>query len=251
MKIAIASAAALVAASSHGQIVIDDFDGGGVAAFNVSIDNSANNGAFPSSGFDVFGITDRTVSFDFADDSAGSFPADEFGLAGTSKTDRFFGVADLSNNDNPGGTGSASWTLSIAGLSNLAVSIEFAAMGDFEAGDNSHTFTYSIDGAPAQPLFTIDSRDDVDAFPYQMEGGAVVTIDDPLEVQGQGFITNSFNAFTASVIGSGSSLTINYEAGVNNGGFEPFAFDNLILIPTPASAALLGLGGLAAARRRR
>lgn len=166
--------AAVAAVGSAGaadavNIVVDDFDGGGQFVTRViSPDNTSNNGAFPSSGFDVFGITDCTVSFDFADDSAGSFAGDTFGMVPTAKTDKFFGTSDVDNGDNPGG-GTVTWTVDVTGLTDISISALFSAMGDFEAGDNSYTFTAQIDAGPVQNVFLIDANNDAD-FTYTLRG---------------------------------------------------------------------------------
>lgn len=255
MKTAIIAVAGLAtAAAAQIDIVVDDFDGGGQFISRViTPDNSGNNGAFSTSIFDVFGITNRTVNNDFADDSAGSFPPDTFGVLKTGKTDNVFGVEDLQNGDNSAGGGTATWTVDISGLTDLSIAIDFAAMGDMEGGDNSHLFRVSIDGGTAQTVFDIDS-DDSAAQNYVLESGTLVTLNDPLFESISGtFLSNDFVTLSNSIAGTGSTLTIEYIAGINNGGNEVFVFDNIVVsgIPTPGAAAVLGLGGLVAARRRR
>lgn len=255
MKIGIV-AAALIAAAGIAQadvIGFDDFDGGGnYTSRAISPDNSGNNGAFGGSNFDVFGITDRTVNFDFADDSLSIFPTDSFGILKEGKTDKVFGVEDLDNGDNPGGTGSATWTFDISGATDLSLAIDFAAMGDFESGDNSYFFTAQIDAGPAQTIFSIDSDDNA-TMDYILEGGTVVSLNDPLLVNGTTYLNNDFQTLSGAIAGAGSTLTITFTAGANNGGSEVFIFDNVTVngVPTPGTAALLGLGGLVATRRRR
>ena len=222
--------------------IIDDFDGGADPRLIGRVIAPENGSPrFPGSAFDVFGPTDRGVSHDLADDSAGSFPADAFGIAPTGKTDAFFGVEDLANPDHPGGGGSATWSFDVSGLSDLSVSIAFSAMGDFEPGDNAHTFTFRIDGAFAGEV-SIDANAAA-GFAYAMEGGSEVHLDDPLELTDDlgtraidtGFTTASFT----SLAGTGSTLEIVYTAGSNDGGGEAFAFDDLALAtgggaaPTP------------------
>ena len=220
------------AAPTEAVIAFDLVDGAGqnLTNFVANPDNAVTSGAFAGSNFDVFGITDRTVNFDFADDSAGSFAADMFGVVGTGDTNPFFGVEDLDNGDNPGGTGTAAWVFDISTASSLTdISIDFAAMGDFEAGDNSHTITASVDGGAEITLFAIDADND-DAFDYTLEGGAVVTLDDPLKIDGV-VIPNTFTTFTSSALSglSGSSLEITLTSGVNNGGSEVFALRDIVV----------------------
>ena len=222
----------MAAAPTEAVIAFDLVEGAAqnLTSFVADPDNAANSGAFAGSNFDVFGITDRTVNFDFADDSAGSFASDTFGVVGTGDTNPFFGVEDLDNGDNPGGTGTASWVFDISSASALTdISIDFAAMGDFEAGDNSHTITASIDGGTAITLFDIDADND-DAFDYTMEGGAVVSLNDPLKIDGV-VIPNSFTTFTSSALDglSGSSLEITLTSGINNGGSEVFALRDIVV----------------------
>jgi predicted extracellular nuclease len=253
---AISSAAlALMAerASLAATYVIDDFDGGADPRL-ISSSFLPVNGTphFPGSIFDVFGPTTRSVNTDFADDSAGTFPADVFGIVPSGKLDVFFGVEDLLN-PNHGGGGSATWTFDISGLSGLQVEIDFSAMGDFESGDNSHSFTFRIDGVPAGQL-SINSNDAA-VGSYTMEGGAIVSLADPLELSddlGTRMIKNDFSTRSQTALtGTGSVLEISYVAGVNDGGSEPFAFDNLTLrdgvVVTPTPRAIPELQGPGAA----
>ena len=239
------AAGLLVSAPSHAlEIIVDDFDGGAdTRVTETTITPETGFPTFLGSIFDVFGPTDRTANFDFADDSVegndnpNPFPTDALGIAPYStypEGEMFFGVEDLDNPDNnPGtGTGEATWTVDISGLSNLTLLINFSAMGDFEAGDNSHVFEASIDGGTSQLLFSIDANNDAD-FTYMMESGTEVTLNDPLELiddLGTRVIDNSFTLQgQAAIDGAGSELVLTYTAGQNNGGEEVFAFDNIIL----------------------
>ncbi|MGS4920210.1 MULTISPECIES: ExeM/NucH family extracellular endonuclease [Mameliella] len=211
-----------------------------LTSFAATPDNSATNGAFVSSFFDVFGITDRTVNFDFADDTTGSFAADTFGIAKTGDTAPFFGIQDLDNADNPGGTGTATWTFDVSGGTIGDISIDFAAMGDFESGDNSYTITVQLDGLPPVTLFQIDS-DDSASLTYTLESGTTVTLNDPLKIDidgdaadlagYDGTLTNDFTTYASSALNgmSGSTLTVTLTAGVNNGGGEAFAMRDIVI----------------------
>ncbi|TWT87519.1 hypothetical protein Mal64_30600 [Pseudobythopirellula maris] len=246
--LAIAGAIGFTSIANAATYVVDDFDGGEDVRSSGMTSISPNNGSpnFSTSIFDVFGPTNRTVNFDFGDDSAtgignpNEFAADTFGIVpfggpnGKDATDFFFGEEDLDNGDNPGGTGSATWEFDISGLTDLVLNAVFSAMGDFEQGDNAHSFTWSIDGGAggSGTLFSIDS-DDSASHTYTMEGGASVNLNDPLTISddlGTRVIDNTFSTVgEAAIGGTGSSLLITYTAAANNGGGEAFAFDDLTL----------------------
>jgi len=151
--------------SSQGQdtIGLDDFDGNGNFTSRVfSPDNSANlgfggtPGTFGGSNFDIFGITNRNIGFDFADDSANGFAIDDFGIVGANDVDNFVGFADIQNNDNPnpgGDNAKIDWSYDISGYENIQVSFDWAAVGNFTINDEINV-TASLDGGPSQTLFT-------------------------------------------------------------------------------------------------
>lgn len=155
----------------------DDFDGGiTFDSFFISPDNSGNlgfgdtPGVFPSSNFDVFGITNRNVLFDFADDSAGTFAGDSFGIAGVNKTDNFLGAADVLNPNNPSGIGFVDWTADISGFENLQVSIDMAALGNFDGDDSIQLFA-SFDNGVTDQLILDVVHDPGVFYEITMEGG--------------------------------------------------------------------------------
>ena len=229
-------------ASGQTDVFTDTFDAApsNGATRVLSIDNSANGGTFPGSIFDVFGIVDRTVNFDFADDSvinnADADPDndDSFGIFPPSKTDLFLGFADLDNGDNPSGEASVTWTVSTAGQTDLNLSFDIAAMGNFEASDTL-TFTASFDGGAAETLVTSSFEDtpDGDMFTYTLDDGSLAIapfsddmfINDPFVVDGQ-LVINELQTFTFPITGTGSqlTLTLNY---ATNGSAEPVAIDNV------------------------
>lgn len=204
---------------------------------------------------DMFGITSRPdadgtpfgLPFAIADDSLFGFPDDSQGIIDENDLGRFFGVVDSVNGDNPNGTGTGTWTFDITGASNLLVGIDFAAMGDFESSD-SHLFEYSIDGGGFSTLFASSINED-GSQTYTMADGDQFQLDDPMLINGS-ILDNDFQTLTADVAGTGSVLTIRYTGG-GDGGSEAFAFRNILVVPTPGALALIGLGGLAAIRRRR
>ncbi len=238
----------------------DDFDSSiNLVSRTITPDLSGNPlpGTFPGSRFDVFGIVDRNVNFDFADDSAGSFPPDQFGILKTRKTDRVFGVEDLLNPDNSSGIGSAIWVFDIRGYTNLLISIDFAAMGDFETANDSHRFTVSLDGGPEQDVFLSSVREDLDQT-YTLESGTKVVLNDPMAINGI-LLDNNLKRISSQIQGAGSLLTLRFFSSTD-GGSEVFLFDDIRLygtqvVPEPGALAFLVGGGLTGlfvlARRRR
>ncbi|WP_230778683.1 hypothetical protein [Roseiconus lacunae] len=104
-------------------------------------------GVFPTSFFDYFGISDRRINFDVADDSASSFPPDDFGFAGASGSAddflNFFVLSDLTNPANPSGLGQVTWQFDTSAPVDPSqpydvhrISVDMIAYGDFEADDN-------------------------------------------------------------------------------------------------------------------
>ncbi|TWT37619.1 hypothetical protein KOR34_25750 [Posidoniimonas corsicana] len=156
------------AASAATPFAGEDFDGGATnggftAATQVfTPDNSgfSDKGTFTEGGsiFDRYGIVSRAdnIPFDVQDDSAGNFPPDSMGILENGKIDNVVLLADTENGDNSGPV-TAEWTFDISGRSNLELSIDMAMVGDFEAGDDTFEFTYSIDGGPSMSAFSIDA----------------------------------------------------------------------------------------------
>ena len=207
----------------------------------------ASLGPFTTGGGQVgmpFAISDDSVSAAtgnsvFATDTQG-FAGQAFGANG------FFGVSDTVNGTS-NTTGVATFTFDVAGFSNLSVSADFWAMGDFEAAD-SFVFDYAFDAGPFQSLFT-SSVDEAGSQNYVMDSGAPVTLDDPVLMNGVA-LSDSATNLIAALSGSGSTLTIRFTATADGGG-EAFGFDNLAVVPTPGAMALFGLAGVVGARRRR
>jgi len=193
-----------------------------------------------------FGISDDSVA-----PAAGNslFANDTLGFAGTTLGNNgFFGVMDILNPANSAPI-SASFTFNIAGFSNLSVSIDFIAMGDYEAtNDDAYNFEYSIDGGLFQPLFT-SSIDENLSQNYTMDIGTVVNLGDPLFINSV-MINDVYQTLTASVLGTGNSLTIRFTA---SGDADGMGFDNLRVdgVPTPGAAVLMGVAGVVGFRRRR
>jgi len=186
------------------------------------------------------------------DDCLSIFPPDTLGIIGEGNTDEFFGVVDTVNDDTTGPV-TATWVFDISGATNLNLSIDMGAMGDFEASD-MFDFAYSIDGGASMGVFSIGA-DETASQTYTLDGGSMVTLNDPL-VADSIFLSNLLQTISAPLIGAGSSLTLTFTANAN-AGTEAFAFQNLIIeavsVPEPSIIALFtaGLFGLGFARRRK
>lgn len=263
--------AALFTSAAFAQIGLVDFDGTeiGLVSYSNTVVSGANTSASDTSANgitsygpgdtfwpmsrDVLGPNGVGMPFSISDDSVNAaagntvFPGDTQGFADTALGGNgFFGVTDTVN-----GVGSnaevATFVFDISGASNLGVSIDFAAMGDFEASGDFFNFDYSIDGAPFAPLFTSSINEDIDQS-YTMDDGGTPVLADPALINGV-LLNDVFQTISASIAGAGSELTIRF-TGETDGGSEAFGFDNLTVTPEPASLVVLALGALAVIRRR-
>ncbi len=180
-------------------------------------------GAWPQSAGIPFALADDSV----VGISGSPSPGDTLGIidGATTSTDEVFGIVDTVNNNNTGDSATAEWTFDISGFDNLSLSIDFAAMGDFELSD-SFVFSYAIDGGALQTVFQ-SSVDEAGSQTYTMEGGAVVTLDDPLLINGA-VLNDVLQTLTANLTGTGSELTLNLTASTN-GADEGFVFDNILI----------------------
>ncbi len=227
-------------------IAADDFDAAvNLTRLSLDPDLSANNGFF-SDPQDAFGVTNRAAML-AADAGEAILDAslagdDSVGIIPSNKTDNFFAVADVDNRDNPNSTfGTASWQFDVSGANSLTgISIDMAAMGDFERGGDAFAFEYAIDAGPFVALFDI-TADDSASLVYTMENAKQVVLNDPLAVGGQ-WIGNGFRTFSAALTGSGSIMTLRFSA-TQNGADEVYGFDNIVVEGAPAPAASVPLPG--------
>ena len=165
-----------------------------------------------------------TIPFSVLDDSLSIFPADSLGIIKEGNTDEFFGVTDTVNEDTSGPV-SATWVFDISGASDLSLSIDMGAMGDFESSD-TFIWEYSIDGGATQIAFA-NTVDEAGSHTYTLEGGASFTLNDPMLVDGT-VLTNDLQTFTTALSGTGSELTLTLTANTD-GGSEAFVFQNIVL----------------------
>ncbi len=223
-----------------------DFDTNvvGNPATNLSFtpvpDNTATNGTFANA-FDIFGVTDRTVNGDVADDSLTN-TSDTVGILRSTQTSKVFGVEDLLNPANESGTGTATFTFNVTGFQDLNLSVDCAAMGNFEAfgtgaGSVGDVFKFSVSIDGGTPTDVIVSNIYEGLTPtYTMENGNTNTsINDPCAMNGS-LLLNQFITLAAPIPGVGSTLTLTFSAS-NDGGGEVFLFDNIVVRGTPAAGA--------------
>ncbi len=159
------------------------------------------------------------------------------GIVASTKTDKWFGVSDtwqgLLGGTN-GGKGTATWAFNVAGYKNLSLSVDLAAMGDFEnaaflvVGD-SMSWSYSFDNVNYSPILSSSVNEAINKT-YTMQGGQTRTLDDPMLVNGVQ-LSNLFQTFTANVSGIGNTLYLRVEVTNDDEGSggttEAIAFDNI------------------------
>lgn len=174
------------------------------------------------------GVT-SDIPYALVDDSTNGYAADDLGIIDSSSdTDEFFGVVDTENGDNSGPV-TATWVFDISGASrDVELSVDLAAMGDFETSD-TFVWQYQIDSGTVETFLEAVCDDD-GSQSYMMADGDVFDYNDPLVVDGV-TLSNQFHTFTTPV-GSGSELTVTLTA-VANGGSEAYVARNLVVALGP------------------
>ncbi len=207
----------------------------GTDALQVSSDAGTTSDWSPGDAFWPMtraAVGPNTIGMPFAISDDGVVPAagntlfetDNGGFAGVDfENDGFFGVTDTENGLNTGLI-SADFEFDVAGATNLSVSVDIAAMGDFEAAD-LFNFEYSVDGGSFQPLFTSSIDEDIDQT-YIMDNPDTlpVVLNDPAFIDGV-ILDDNYQTFTAAIPETGSTLTVRFSAQTD--GSEGFGFDNL------------------------
>jgi len=190
-------------------------------------------GAFSSAGdgFDTYqrGVS-ATIPFSLLDDTLVTFPPDTQGIVDDTDLDPFFGVTDTENGDNSGPV-SATWVFDISGGTDLALSIDMAAMGDFESTD-TFEWEYSIDGGPTTTAFS-STVDEAASRTYTLASGTSVDLDDPMNA-GSADLSNVFQSVETALSGTGAELTLTLTASTD-GGSEAFSFRNIQIISDSGS----------------
>ncbi|MEL6658501.1 MAG: choice-of-anchor I family protein, partial [Bacteroidota bacterium] len=225
-----------ITVSAQTVIASQDFD----TPLNLNSQMIDPDGSTFTGAGDMFNVSDQEgtgntggLPFAIADDSfdgtcrTGTFGGDLQGFITCSYPDgNFFGVVDLDNGDNMDGMGTVDWAFQIDDATDLEVSIDMAAMGDFENSSDIFNFSYSFDNVTFTPLFS-SSVDEAGSQTYTMEDGDMATLSDPLSIDGT-TLNEVFQTISGSLTGTGEVLYLHFEA-TNDGGSEAFAFDNIVI----------------------
>jgi predicted extracellular nuclease len=181
-----------------------------------------------------------TIPYSVLDDSLSIYTGDSLGIIKEGNTDEFFGVTDTVNGDTSGPV-SATWVFDVSGTSDLSLSIDMGAMGDFESSD-FFVWEYQFDGGTVETAFA-NTVDEAGSYTYTLEGGSSYTLSDPMLVDGT-ILTNDLQTFSTALSGSGSQLTLTLTASTD-GGSEAFAFQNIYITsadgPPPPPPSNCGL----------
>ncbi len=237
-RLVLSSAIASIVAATSAHAADIAFDMVGSASSNLIEYRNDFTGAFgsPGDGFQKYqrGVS-ASIPFSVLDDSLSIFTEDSLGIVKEGNVDEFFGVTDTVNNDNSADV-QAQWRFCVRGATDLNLSIDMGAMGDFEAAD-FFRWSVSLDGGPDVTVFesTVDESGDQE---YTLEGGSSFLLEDPMLVDGI-FLSDDLATFSRAVDGSGDVLTLTLVANTD-GGSEAFAFQNILI--TGDGEALGGCG---------
>ena len=206
----------------------DNFDGTGeYLSRSIRVDSDGVS-TDPGEEAGVFGIFDRNVNAWFADDSLAD-PTDEFGVIRSTKTDSFLAIQNTLEVLESGQTSSVEWTFDVAGFTNLRLSYDMAAMGGFARFDKIHFFAIPDNGG-----LIFASRADgfvnVGSFPYTLENGNTVFLDDPLGFGDQ--IGNQFETYGFNLPSGSNTITIILDTELRREA-AVVAIDNLVLTGVP------------------
>jgi hypothetical protein len=233
--------------------------------------NTGNRSSLQPNGVGLpFAMSDDSIA---AAEGNTVFATDTLGVVGQAKTDTFFGVSDTVNGNAANGpdTQVATWTWDISDVAAVtALSIDFAAMGDFELADQ-FLFEVLVDGLVVSTAFSFTADEDL-SLAYFMDNpdNNPVNLNDPLVETITGTVINkadrmtgAFTTLTYAFAGALSGGTLGLRLTATTDGNEAFAFDNVAfegrtgnaVIPEPSSIALAGFGlaalaGVAIRRRR-
>ena len=146
----------------------------------------------------------------------------------------FLLIRDVSNPANPnrGATpeASATWTFDVSGFAELALEVELAAKGDFEA-DDRYELSYQFDDAAEQTALSFEV-DEAGVQTYTLFNvDTTDTLFDPLVItddSGSRTASNQFETYSAALLGTGDQLVLKLKV-TQDGGAEMLALRNLII----------------------
>jgi len=237
-----------------GQSLSDTSDIGLVSYSNVYTDGFSSD----QDAFQIFDLSLGMPDLEQFVDRTNEGRSDALGLVDStlSSNDNIFVASDTVNSDNPTETLNASWVFDVSGFDSFSLSLDLAAMGDFERSDQ-FSFSYAFDNQVATTLWH-SVVDEAGSRDYRMSSGNLVTLNDPLSL-GSLALSNEFSSLSADLLGQGSLLTIMFSAKTD-GGSEVFAFSNMqvhgesspvVGVPEPGPSFLFVLAaGLMFMRRR-
>ena len=277
-----------VTATLADEVNVNNFTIGAPAAYTGTVNTYwvqfSNNASFFSDGFGYMArdgglegenVVDASPAVNLMDDSVSVFTPDTFGIVGETDFDNFFGITDTVNGDvgnpdqgTPDSLFTATWEFDITGHSGaLELSIDAAAMGDFEAFPNDQLdFEVSYDGVNFTTAFfsntfdtdfvdavdgggfsqgvdlTLPGQDIPDLPPeivYTLDTGLQVAWNDALTLGGEP-LSNEFETVTSN-IGTPTSNTLYVRFLGNTGsGSEVFAFRNITVDDGATAVTLAG-----------
>lgn len=237
-------------------IGFEDFDGNEINLSGST--NVANYGSGGGAGGDVFGRVNGQAGgigmpFDVADDTAynvsgggagSNFPADQLGIAGQNTT-AFFALNDM----DAVGVNDAVWTFSGWGDAVInSITIDLAAMGNFEtASSDGFIIEAAVNGGAFQEIFRAVTNEAETKTYRPLDGGFVLTTDDPLELfidgnlTAEGFldkcdvVTGNFDTYTSQLLNgeTASEIQIKLRWEGAPSGSEPMGIDNITINGTP------------------
>lgn len=195
----------------------------------------------PGDGFGKFQVgVSASIPFAMIDDTNAGYPPDTVGVIDAATDfDEFFGVCDTENDDNSGPV-TATWVFDTSSTtSDMELSVDLGAMGDFELGDDQadppivqdeFRWSYKVDDGSFH-TFLVALADEEGTYTYTMADGTTRDWDDPLLCDGE-MLTNNLQTFT-TWIGSGSEVTVTLEVSAD-GGSETYVARDIVITETDA-----------------
>jgi hypothetical protein len=174
--------------------------------------------------------TSQDIPFGALDDSISVFTSDTQGIIDENDTAPFFGIGDTFNDDTGGSDVTATWVFDISSAtSDVSLSLDLAAMGDFESSD-VFIFSVGLDGGSKTQIASIVANEDIDYTYTLANGTTMTTLDDPVQLDGT-TLDNNFQTFTfGPIAGSATASSLELDLTVNtNGTDEIIALRNIVI----------------------